>query len=91
MNANEKEMFRRVSPKYDTPMQEAYVHGYWKEIVSFFRNLFNTTLKTNPYFDRAILTGITRVNLLKLEAEGIPPERIRKYGFAFGGKKVLIG
>ncbi|MDE7207324.1 MAG: ATP-binding protein, partial [Lachnospiraceae bacterium] len=48
--------------EYDTPMQEAYVYGYWNEIVSFTRNLFNSTFKTNPYLGRAILTGITRVS-----------------------------
>lgn len=47
--------------EYDTPMQEAYVNGYWKEMVSFIRNLFNATFKTNPYLERAIMTGITRV------------------------------
>lgn len=46
--------------EYDTPMQEAYVHGCWNEIVEFMRNLFNATFKTNPYLDRAIMTGITR-------------------------------
>lgn len=48
--------------EYDTPMQEAYVNGYWEEIVAFMRSLFNATFKTNPYLDRAILTGITRVS-----------------------------
>ncbi|HBI62885.1 MAG TPA: hypothetical protein DDY31_17050 [Lachnospiraceae bacterium] len=48
--------------EYDTPMQEAYVNGYWDEIVSFIRNLFNSTFKTNPFLDRAIMTGITRIS-----------------------------
>ncbi len=48
--------------EYDTPMQEAYMNGYWDKIVSFIRNLFNSTFKTNPYLERAILTGITRVS-----------------------------
>ena len=48
--------------EYDTPMQEAYVHGYWDELVYFMRSLFNATFKTNPYLDRAIMTGITRVS-----------------------------
>ncbi len=48
--------------EYDTPMQEAYVHGYWEEMVLFIRNLFNSTFKTNPYLERAIMTGITRVS-----------------------------
>ena len=48
--------------EYDTPMQEAYVSGFWDEIVSFTRSLFNSTFKTNPYMERAIMTGITRVS-----------------------------
>ena len=48
--------------EYDTPMQEAYVSGYWKELVAFTRSLFNATFKTNPYLERAIMTGITRVS-----------------------------
>ena len=48
--------------EYDTPMQEAYVHGYWGEMVSFTRSLFNSTFKTNPYMARGIMTGITRVS-----------------------------
>ena len=48
--------------EYDTPMQEAYVHGYWDELVSFIRKLFNSTFKTNPFLARALMTGITRVS-----------------------------
>lgn len=48
--------------EYDTPMQEAYVNGYWKELLSFIRNLFNNTFKTNPFLERAVMTGITRVS-----------------------------
>lgn len=48
--------------EYDTPMQEAYVNGYWTEMVNFTRSLFNATFKTNPYLERAIMTGITRVS-----------------------------
>ena len=48
--------------EYDTPMQEAYVNGYWTEFTSFIRSLFNATFKTNPYMERAIMTGITRVS-----------------------------
>ncbi len=48
--------------EYDTPMQEAYVNGYWEEMVSFIRALFNATFKTNPSLERAILTGITRIS-----------------------------
>ena len=48
--------------EYDTPMQEAYVYGYWKELTAYIRALFNHTFKTNPYLQRAIMTGITRVS-----------------------------
>lgn len=48
--------------EYDTPMQEAYLHGYWWEFTAFIRNFFNATFKTNPYLERAVLTGITRVS-----------------------------
>ena len=48
--------------EYDTPMQEAYVHGYWAEFTTFVRSLFNATFKTNPYLERAMMTGITRVS-----------------------------
>ncbi|MCM1539889.1 MAG: ATP-binding protein [Blautia sp.] len=48
--------------EYDTPMQEAYVNGYWKELVAFIRSMFNAAFKTNPYLDRAIVTGITCVS-----------------------------
>ena len=48
--------------EYDTPMQEAYVNGYWEELVAFTRSMFNAAFKTNPYLERAIMTGITRVS-----------------------------
>ena len=48
--------------EYDTPMQEAYVNGYWEEFAAFIRNMFNATFKTNPNMERAIMTGITRVS-----------------------------
>ena len=48
--------------EYDTPLQESYAHGYWKELTAFTRSLFNASFKTNPYLERAIMTGITRVS-----------------------------
>ena len=47
--------------EYDTPMQEANVHGYWEEMTSFLRNLFNATFKTNKY----CIDGLPNRNLLK--------------------------
>ncbi len=48
--------------EYDTPFQEAYLYGYWDELVEFVRSLFNSTFKTNPYLERALMTGITRIS-----------------------------
>lgn len=48
--------------EYDTPMIEAYFSGYWDKMVKFMRTFFNNTLKSNPYIEKAILTGITRVS-----------------------------
>ena len=48
--------------EYDTPMQEAYMHGFWYELTDFIRTLFHATFKNNPYLERAIMTGITRVS-----------------------------
>ena len=47
--------------EYDTPMQEAYLNGYWEELATFIRGLFHATFKTNLYLERAIMTGITRI------------------------------
>lgn len=62
-------MFRYYSQKiivlldeYDTPLQKAYVHGYWNKLIPLIRSLFNSTFKTNDYLCRALLTGITRVS-----------------------------
>lgn len=98
--------------EYDTPMQEAYVNGYWDELVSFTRSMFNAAFKTNSCLERALLSGITRISrestlsdtvnealkqIQKMKYEtilvekGVPKENIRRYGFAFCGKRVLIG
>lgn len=48
--------------EYDTPLHEAYVNGYWEELIGFIRDMFNAAFKTNPYLDRALMTGITRIS-----------------------------
>ena len=48
--------------EYDTPMQEAYINGYWDELTGFTRSMFNAAFKTNPWLERAMMTGITRVS-----------------------------
>lgn len=44
--------------EYDTPMQEAYISGFWDELVAFMRSLFNATFKTNPYLERGDDDGV---------------------------------
>ena len=51
-----------ILDEYDTPMQEAYVNGFWDELVAYTRALFNNTFKTNTSLERGIMTGITRVS-----------------------------
>ena len=74
--------------EYDTPMQEAYVDGYWDELVAFTRSLFNATFKTNPWLDRAIMTGITRVSKESIFSDlnnlEVVTTTSNKYATAFG-------
>lgn len=62
---NIQELYNRFDfllDEYDTPMQEAYVNGYWDDMSAFIRSLFNSTFKTNPYLERGLMTGITRIS-----------------------------
>lgn len=47
--------------EYDAPIQCAWLHGYYKESIGFFRNLFSSALKSNPALDFSILTGVLRI------------------------------
>lgn len=74
--------------EYDTPMQEAYVDGYWDELAAFTRSLFNSTFKTNPHLERGIMTGITRVSKESIFSDlnnlEIVTTTSDKYATAFG-------
>lgn len=74
--------------EYDTPMQEAYMHGYWDEVVMFMRGLFNATFKTNPYLDKAVMTGITRISKESIFSDlnnlAVVTTTSHKYEDAFG-------
>lgn len=48
--------------EYDTPIQSAYLNGYYEEMIGMMRGLFGAALKTNPYLFKAVLTGILRVS-----------------------------
>ncbi len=47
--------------EYDTPIQTAYMEGYYEELMKFMRGLLGSVLKTNPYLDKAVITGILRI------------------------------
>ena len=47
--------------EYDVPLQHAYVNGYYDEAVNFFKAFYGTTFKDNPYLEKTILTGVSRV------------------------------
>ena len=74
--------------EYDTPMQEAYVDGYWKEMVAFTRSMFNAAFKTNPYLEQAIMTGITRVSKESIFSDlnnlKVVTTTSNEYGTSFG-------
>lgn len=74
--------------EYDTPMQEAYVHGYWEEMVAFTRSMFNAAFKTNPWLERAIMTGITRISKESIFSDlnnlKVVTTTSDEYGTAFG-------
>jgi hypothetical protein len=47
--------------EYDTPIHQAYAHGYYNACVDFMRGLLGSALKDNKSLERAVLTGILRV------------------------------
>lgn len=48
--------------EYDVPLDKAFQHGYYKEMVSLIRGLFGQALKTNDDLQFAVLTGCLRVS-----------------------------
>ncbi len=48
--------------EYDVPLDKAFQHGYYEEMVSLIRNLFGQALKTNEFLRFAVLTGCLRVS-----------------------------
>jgi hypothetical protein len=74
--------------EYDTPMQEAYVNGYWDEAAQFFRNFMNSTFKSNPFMQKALITGITRISKESMFSDlnnlEVVTTTSQKYSTAFG-------
>ena len=81
--------------EYDTPMQEAWVHGYWKEMSELMRGFFSSSLKNNKYVRKSYLTGITRVgkesifsDMNNLNVSGVKEELYAEY-FGFTQEEVF--
>ena len=47
--------------EYDVPLQNAYVQGYYDEARDFFKTFYGVTFKDNPYLEKTVLTGVSRV------------------------------
>lgn len=47
--------------EYDVPIQNAYVEGYYKEAINFFKTFFGATFKDNPYLEKTVITGVSRI------------------------------
>ena len=47
--------------EYDVPLQNAYVEGYYEDTIKFFRTFYGTTFKDNPYLEKTVITGVSRI------------------------------
>ncbi len=51
-----------IIDEYDVPLDKAENNGYFNEMISLIRGMFNNAFKTNPYLEMAILTGCLRIS-----------------------------
>ena len=81
--------------EYDVPLENSYFEGFYDEMVSFVRSLFESALKTNPYLEFAVITGCLRISkesiftgLNSLKVCSILSENYGEY-FGFTEEEVL--
>ena len=48
--------------EYDVPLENAYLRGFYEEMIDFIRSLFESALKTNPYLEKSVITGCLRIS-----------------------------
>ena len=48
--------------EYDVPLENAFFEGFYKEMISFIRSLFESALKTNPSLEFSVITGCLRIS-----------------------------
>lgn len=82
--------------EYDVPLDKAFQHGYYREMVSLIRGMFGQSLKTNDFLYFAVLTGCLRVSkesiftgLNNLKVLASTDARFDKY-FGFTDEEVKI-
>ena len=81
--------------EYDVPLDKAFHHGYYREMVALIRGLFGQALKTNEYLQFAVLTGCLRVakesiftGLNNFDVNSIVDARYDEH-FGFTSKEVM--
>lgn len=47
--------------EYDVPLENAYFEGFYDQMISFIRSLFESALKSNPYLEFSVITGCLRI------------------------------
>ena len=47
--------------EYDVPIQTAYVKGFYDEAIDFLKSFYTTTFKDNPYLEKTVITGVSRI------------------------------
>ena len=48
--------------EYDVPLENAYLEGFYDQMIQFIRSLFESALKTNPYLEKSVITGCLRIS-----------------------------
>ena len=48
--------------EYDVPLENAYLEGFYDQMIPFIRSLFESALKTNPYLEKSVITGCLRIS-----------------------------
>ena len=84
--------------EYDVPLENAYLHGFYDEMIGFIRSLFESALKTNPYLERGIITGCLRIRkesiftgLNNLEVDSVLHTRYAdSFGFTEAEVKTML-
>ena len=85
-----------IIDEYDTPIQEGYLNGYYKEAISFIRNFFSAALKDNAHITMSILTGILRIakesifsGLNNIRVDSVLDDAFNRY-FGFTDEEIAV-